>query len=221
MNTRIKLGGYIIIPLIGITVSFIILTEGQIGWGLLGMAISFIILLPLAFILADKFNRDEEDEEDEEVGYVNNEPTNYIAPQNANSVSASRKVAFYSELENRQRIFADSNKIVQTTDNFETFERRMSDLLAHIEWSYRMQREGMHVNVNMTYEQAIADWKVCYNNNAVRIAKQISASADTAQKAKNRIPKIEQIRSSLKDAPNKRGSGFAIDALLQKLRQKK
>lgn len=216
MNTRIKLGGFIIIPLIGVVISFILLTEGQIGWGLLGMAISFIILLPLAFILADKFNRDEEDEED---GYVNNEPINYIAPQNVNYVSASRKVAFYCDLENRQRIFADSNKIVQTTNNFDTFERRMSDLLDHIEWSYRMQREGMPVNVNMTYEQAIADWGVCYNDNAVRIAKQISASADTAQKAKNRIPKIEQIRTSLKDAPNKRGSGFVIDALLQRLRQ--
>lgn len=326
---RIKLGGYIIIPLIGITISFILLTEGQIGWGLLGMAISFIILIPLALILADKFNRKEEgykvidsnaiktkDENNQiefqnALDYINSntdkevldylikmEPlfvevsamsaflnsissstiqrrysigynrtariidmlisagilerqnlilssrvslnelpsvfnslflskwnlpieTNRATANRSNYNSIAKQTLFRVELENRQRIFADSNKIVQATNNFETFERRMADLLDHIEWSYRMQREGMPAKVNMTYEQAITDWGICYNDNAVRIAKHISASADTAQKAKNRIPKIEQIRSSLKDAPNKRGSGFAIDVLLQKLRQKK
>lgn len=218
MNTRIKLGGYIIIPSIGITLSFILLTEGQVGWGLLGMAISFIILIPFAFILADKFNRD--DDMEEEVCYPSDEPTSFRPSRHEIYISASKKVAFYSELENRQRIFADSNRIVQTTTNFETFERRMDDLLDHIEWGYRMQREGMPANVNMTYEQAIVDWGICYNDNAVRIAKHISASADTAQKAKNRITKIEQIKASLKDVPNKRGSGFAIDNLISKLKLK-
>lgn len=328
MNTRIKLGGFIIIPLIGVAISFILLTEGQIGWGLLGMTISFIILLPLAFILADKHNKNKGKYEAIDVNAIKTkDENNQIEFQNAldyinsntdkevldylikmeplfvevsviatisNSISSSiiqrrysigynraariidmlisagilerqnlilsskvslnelpsvfnslfsskwnlpietnramanqsnynsiaKQTLFRVELENRQRIFADSNKIVQTTNNFETFERRMADLLDHIEWSYRMQREGMPVNVNMTYEQAIADWGVCYNDNAVRIAKHISASADTAQKAKNRIPKIEQIRISLKDSPNKRGSGFAIDNLISKLKSK-
>lgn len=218
MELNHKLGGFVMIPILGIVGSFMFFFAGNVGWGLLGIAISFIILMPLAFILADKFNRDDMKEE---VCYNNYKSTSFDTSRHESYISASRKVAFYSELENRQRIFADSNRIVDTTNNFETFERRMADLLDHIEWSYRMQREGMPVKVNMTYGQAIADWGVCYNDNAVRIAKHISASADTAQKAKNRIPKIEQIRSSLKDAPNKRGSGFSIDALLQRLCQKK
>lgn len=217
MELNHKLGGFVMIPILGIGGSFMFFFAGNIGWGLLGIVISFIILMPLAFILADKFNLDDMKEE---VCYTNYKPTSFDTSRHESYISASRKVAFYSELESRQRIFADSNKIVQTTNNFETFERRMTDLLDHIEWSYRMQREGMPAKVNMTYEQAIADWGICYNDNAVRIAKHISVSADTAQKAKNRIPKIEQIRYSLKDAPNKRGSGFAIDNLLSKLKSK-
>lgn len=327
MNTRIKLGGFAIIPLIGITVSFILLTEGQIGRGLLGMATSFIILLPLAFILADKHNKKEGEYEVIDVNEIKTkDENNQIEFQNAldyinsntdkevldyltkmeplfvevsviatisNSISSSiiqrrysigynrvariidilisagilerqnlslsskvshnelpsvfkslfssgwklpieanhlvnqsnynsiaKETLFRVELENRQRIFADSNKIVQTTNNFETFERRMTDLLDHIEWSYRMQREGMPVNLNMSYRQAISDWGTCYNDNAVRIAKHISASADTEQKAKSRIVKIGQIKSTLKDAPNRRGAGFAIDNLISKLKLK-
>lgn len=185
--------------------------------GLLGVAISFIILLPIAFILADKYNRNKEDEE---VQYVNYEPIGHATSSRESYTTAARKITFYAELESRQRIFADSNRIVQTTNNFETFERRMADLLDHIEWSYKMQREGMPVNVNMTREQSIADWETCFNDNAVRIAQYIASSADTAQKAKNRIPKIEQIRSSLKGAPNKTDAIFALDAILSNLKSK-
>lgn len=219
MNTRIKLGGFVMIPILGVGGSFMFFFAGSFGWGILGIAISFIILIPLAFILADKYNR-KNDECEETVRYSNAYSVDNISTRHSEYQSAANMVLFRAELENRQRIFADSNRIIQATTNFETFERRMADLLDHIEWSYRMVREGMPVNLNMSYEQAISDWGTCYNDNAVRIAKHISSSADTVQKAKSRIVKIEQIKETLKDAPNKRGSGFAIDTLLSKLKSK-
>lgn len=219
MNTRIKLGGFVMIPILGVGGSFMFFFAGSFGWGILGIAISFIVLIPLAFILADKFIREDE-EYKETVRASHASLIDNISTRHSEYQSAANMVLFRAELENRQRIFADSNRIIQTTTNFDTFERRMADLLDHIEWSYKMVREGMPVNLNMSYEQAISDWGACYNDNAIRIAKHISASADSAQKVKSRIVKIEQIKTSLKDAPNRRGSEFAIDTLLSKLKSK-
>lgn len=204
--------------MLGATLTFILFADGQLGWGLLGLVITFIILIPLAVIIRHSHRKNNKTEE--VANDTQNESVNHHANVYNESNTPSKVDIFYQELKIRQLKFAACNKIVDSINDFDVFNNRMADLLDHIEWSYRMQREGMPAKVNMTYEQAIADWGICYNDNAVRIAKHISVSADTAQKAKNRIPKIEQIRSSLKDAPNKHGSGFAINNLLSKLKSK-
>lgn len=211
-----KIGAYILIPILGITISFILFAENEYGWCIICFLISFLVLLPLAYFLGRSRNVDNSDK----VSYEDiSSPVNSISPsfdykQRVNTIQ------FYSELNNRQRIYADRNQIIQTTNDFSTFERRMDVLLDNIEWSYKMANEGMPVKLNMSYSEAISDYGNCFNENAVRIAKYIASLADTKQKAKNRIPKIEYIKNSLKEAPNKRGSGFAIDNLLHNLKLK-
>lgn len=122
----------------------------------------------------------------------------------------SRMVKFREELNNRQRIFADSNKIADTTNDFTVFERRMDSMREFIEWSYKMVREGMPANVNMSYDEAIADFNHSYNENAVRIAKHISSEANTPQKIKNRIPKLEHILSSIRMVPTEEAPPFQL-----------
>lgn len=198
-----EFGWEVLIPTLGVTLSFILFLDGQVGWGFLGLAVTFLILVPITIQLRVK-------KDTKELPSIN--------PADAHIVT--KQDLLKPEYESRMRIFNNGNQIIQNTVDFDEFERWMTTLLNTINWCHDKYESGNGIAPNMTREQAIADWGICYNDNAVRIAKHISASADTAQKAKNRISKIEQIRSSLKDAPNKRGSGFAIDNLLSKLKSK-
>lgn len=194
-----EFGWELLIPMLGVTLTSILFFDGQPGWGFLGLVVTFLILVPIAIQLRVKKNAKE---------------LPSIIPSDAHIVT--KQDLLKPEYESRMRIFNNGNQIIQTTVDFDEFERWMTTLLSTIKWCFDNYKSGIGLAPNMTYEQAIADWGICYNDNAVRIAKHISTSADTAQKAKNRIPKIEQILTSLKDAPNKRGSGFAIDNLISK-----
>lgn len=213
---------YLYIPVIGLSISIVFFFTGKWILGLIGVAISFLVLTPWASSLRLKKKREENS--------INATISNVARPTvtaNSSQINSTRYVSSYekaekltkfkAELENRKRIFAESNRIIETTNNFDVFQRRMAELLDHIEWSYIMVKEGMPAQVNMSYESAIADYGRCYNENAVRIAKYIASTADTKQKAKNRIIKIEQIKDSLKEAANKQGSIFALDNILKNL----
>ena len=202
-SQSLEFGWDLLIPLLGVTITFILFLDGQVGWGFFGLAITFLILVPIAIQLRVKKNFKE---------------LPSIIPADAHIVT--KQDLLKPEYESRMRIFNNGNQIIQTTVDFDEFERWMTTLLNTINWCHDKYESGNGIAPNMPREQSIADWETCFNDNAIRIAEYITSSADTAQKAKNLIPKIEQIKASLKDAPNKRGSGFTIDALLSKLKSK-
>lgn len=118
------------------------------------------------------------------------------------------------EYPNRVRIFEDCNRLMQSTTNFDTFQRRAAEALDFIKWTYEQQAAGMPVKMNMSKSDALDDFCRVFNKHAARIAGSIATVADTPRKAKNALPKLESIKATLREAENKSECESAINALI-------
>ena len=130
-------------------------------------------------------------------------------------VIQNKTVAFMNiEFPNRVRIFEDCNRLMQSTTNFDVFLRRADAALDFINWTHKMKDAGMPIQINMNRDEAVADFNRVFNRHSVRIAKAIAEAADTPRKAKNAIPKLEVIKSALKESENLHDSDSMLNALI-------
>ncbi len=106
------------------------------------------------------------------------------------------------EFPSRKRLFHDGKRLMGTTNNFGVFQRRANDLFEVINWSFEMIEAGVPIDSNMTKEEALEECNVYYNENAVRIARNIAAQAYTPRKATNALPILDHIQSHLRDCSN-------------------
>lgn len=136
---------------------------------------------------------------------------------NLNLIMASGKRQYESfkfEYPNRVRIFEDCNRLIQTTVNFEIFQRRAAEALNFIKWIYEKKAAGMPIKLNMSESEAVDDFCRVFNKHCARIAREIAAAADTPRKAKNALAKLETIKSTLKESDNKSECESEINTLI-------
>lgn len=150
-----------------------------------------------------------------------NQPTanndNPIQPKTdmGDFVIQNKKATFMNiEYPNRVRIFEDCNRLMQSTTNFDTFQRRAAEALDFINWTHEMKDAGMPIQINMNRDEAVADFNRVFNRHSVRIARSIAEAADTPRKAKNAIGKLETIKSALKESENLHDSDSMLNALI-------
>lgn len=129
-------------------------------------------------------------------------------------IRKSEIVRFEIEYHSRNRIFENCNRIMQTTVNFDTFQRRAVEALDFIKWSFEQKAAGMPIKLNMSESEAADDFCRVFNKHCARIAMEIADAADTPRKAKNAISKLEKIKTSLKESENKAESESDINAAI-------
>ncbi len=130
-------------------------------------------------------------------------------------LSGKRQLAaFECEYQNRLGVFEDCNNLMQSTINFDTFQRRADEALDFIKWTYEQKTAGMPVKINLSESESLEDFNRVFNKHAVRIARAIAETADTPKKSKNAIPKLEVIKSALKESENLHDSDSMLNALI-------
>lgn len=121
---------------------------------------------------------------------------------------------FEFEYHQRERVFGDCNRIMQTTVNFDTFQRRAAEALDFIKWSFEQKAAGMPIKLNMSESEAADDFCRVFNKHCARIAREIAVAADSPRKAKNTLAKLEMIKSALKESEDKSEAESAINAAI-------
>lgn len=110
---------------------------------------------------------------------------------------------FAVEYPNRQRIFTDSIRIVETTTNVDVFKSRISSIRDFLNWMQEQIDNGYPIITKFPPSKAHAAVDAFCNSNAVRIAKAISENVKTSRKALSVFDKVEALSFMLCDAPNK------------------
>lgn len=121
---------------------------------------------------------------------------------------------FMCEYKNRLRIFEDSQRITQSTNDFEVFKRRADTIIDFIIWSYQQKENGVPIKINQEKDFAIADFNRFYNSQCVRIAKHNREKA-TKRTALKLSLLLCEIRTSLKDSINKNEAVEEINNICQ------
>lgn len=105
------------------------------------------------------------------------------------------KEKFLVEYNNRVRIFEDSQRICNETNNFDVLVRRAKEVRSFIEWTFEMQKlRLLKVTTHANLTDAIMDYHQFYNENCLRLTKTITG--------RKRIETLKEIDKSLFPASN-------------------
>lgn len=213
---------------VGVSFFFLFCIGGNFDW-----AIGSLIIFGLLYVLlVHVFNKrhihfhgfhnstaspsDKECSEDDS----HNESTEIAVHENRYTATLKAAVvsSFMVEHQSRLRVYEDSKKLMATTVNFDVFLRRADNAIDFIKWCFEQKKAGMPVNANMSETDAMDDFCKVFNQHCVRIGRTIADTAQTPIKARNAIPKLELIQSSLKPAYNRAECNAEMNTLVYKMK---